>query len=229
VEPRLLILETSSAIAQVAVAEGPRLLGIRSLEESRRHARDLTPAVAEVLTGLGWKPRDLDGILVNRGPGSYTGLRVGIMSAKTLAYATGSALLAIDAFAAIAFQAPEEALAVQVIGDAQQDKLYVQRFARGEPGAAFAASSPLSIQTFTAWQEALPAGDWVSGPGLRSQERRLAAGVRTVDAAHRDAQPGSLLELGLARFLRGERDDLWTLEPLYLRPSAAEEQWDRKK
>jgi len=229
VEPRLLILETSSAVGKVAVAQGQRLLGLRCLEAARRHARDLAPAVADLLAGLGWKPQSLHAVIISRGPGSYTGLRVGLMSAKTLAYATGCALLAIDTFSAIAFQAPEEALCLDVIADAQQDKVYTQRFARPAPGEAFTAASALGIQLFGAWLETLLEGVWVSGPGLRGQERLLPSGVRAVDAAHWDPLPGSLLELGLARYQRGERDDLWTVEPLYLRPSAAEEQWQSKR
>jgi len=229
VEPRLLILETSSAVGQVALAEGQHLLGVRRLEASRRHARDLAPAVAELLAGRGWKPQALHAVIISRGPGSYTGLRVGLMSAKTLAYATGCALLAIDTFPAIAFQAPEEASCLDVIADAQQDKVYVQRFERQAAGEALATVSSLAIQQFDAWLEMLPEGSWVSGPGLRDQERRLPPAVQVVSPAHWDPQPGSLLELGLARYALGERDNLWTVEPLYLRPSAAEEQWQSKR
>src|SRR5262249_39039344 len=143
--PRLLILETSSQAGQVAVAEGERLLGVRSLDEARRHARDLAPAFGDLLAAQGWRPRDLDGVIVSRGPGSYTGLRVGIMSAKALAYATGCALLAVDTFAAIAAQAPPEALTLHVLADAQQDQLYVQPFRRAGAGADFVALSPLTI------------------------------------------------------------------------------------
>jgi tRNA threonylcarbamoyladenosine biosynthesis protein TsaB len=224
----LLILETSVQVGQVAIAEGPHLLGVRRIEEARRHARDLVPVVAELLTAQNWKPADLAGVVVSRGPGSYTGLRVGIMSAKTLAYATGCALLAIDTFAAIAIQAPDEALRLDVVADAQQDRLYVQRFERAAAGKPFTAASGLSIQTFPAWLDTLDGG-WATGPGLKGHERRLPPDTLAVDAAHWEPQPGSLLQLGLSRFLRGERDDLWRVEPLYLRPSAAEEQWQRNK
>jgi tRNA threonylcarbamoyladenosine biosynthesis protein TsaB len=228
VEPRLLLLETSGRVAQVAVAEGARLLGVRVLDETRRHARDLAPAVAELLAGRGWQPRQLDGVFVSRGPGSYTGLRIGIMSAKTLAYATGCALLAIDTFAAIALQASEEALRVDVIADAQQERVYAQRFERGTPEEGFVAVTPLSILPFADWLQALPEAGWVSGPGLRGRTQQLPAHLKVVDLAHWDPLPGSLLDLGLPRLQKGERDDLWALEPLYLRPSAAEEQWQQR-
>src|SRR4051812_49559549 len=108
--PRLLLLETSTGSSGfVALGAGPELLGTRRLDESRRHARDLAPAVSALLKEAGWKPRDISAVIVCRGPGSYTGLRVGLMSAKAFAYATGCALLGLDTFAAVALQAPAEA------------------------------------------------------------------------------------------------------------------------
>ena len=99
-------------------------------------ARNLAPAVSEMLAGLGWKPRDLQGVIVGRGPGSYTGLRVGLISAKIWAYATGCGLLAVETFAVIAAQVPEDVLRLEVIADAQQDRVYQQSFGRTAAGAA---------------------------------------------------------------------------------------------
>ena len=224
-QPRLLILETSLPAAQVALAEASQLVGVRRLDEARRQARDLAPAVRELLRERGWEPRDLHAILVSRGPGSYTGLRVGIMSAKALAYATGCALLAVDTFAATARQAPDDVLSLHVLADAQQDKIYIQWFRRDTPGADFTPAFALTIEPIDEWLPWLGAGACVSGPGLRKYASHLSPLVRLVEEGRREPQPQALLQLGLARYLRGERDDLWTVEPLYLRPSSAEEQW----
>jgi tRNA threonylcarbamoyladenosine biosynthesis protein TsaB len=207
----------------VALAWGENLVRARDLNEARRHARDLVPVTAELLAAEGWRPRDLHGVLVSRGPGSYTGLRVGIMSAKALAYATGCALLAVDTFAVIARQAPPEANCLDVVADAQQGKLYVQRFARPEPKVAALPTTGLSIQKGAEWLSLLGPAVWVSGPGLRLYGSQVPPGVRVTDPALWDPRPESLLQIGLARYQRGERDDLWKLEPLYLRPSSAEE------
>src|SRR5438105_482923 len=94
--PRVLVIETSLRVGLVALAQGERVLGERRLDEARRHARDLVPAVRDLLAAHGWKTRELDAVIVSRGPGSYTGLRVGAMSAKTLAYAAGCTLLGVD-------------------------------------------------------------------------------------------------------------------------------------
>ena len=100
--PHFLLLETSGRVGTVAVATEDTLLAQVSLDQAQRHARDLVPAIAQLLKGQGWTARDLAGIFVSRGPGSYTGLRVGLMSAKTLAYAIGCRLILVDTFAAIA-------------------------------------------------------------------------------------------------------------------------------
>lgn len=224
-EPRFLILETSGRIGEVGLAQGSQLLQVRKLDATRRHARDLVPAVTELLKKVDWRPRDLQAVLVSRGPGSYTGLRVGIMSAKTFAYATGCALLAIDTFAAIAARAAEAGPTLHVLADAQKDKLYVQRFARANENAQWLPQSELTIQPVADWLRSLSANEWISGPGARLVETRVPGNIRLAAEAQRDPSAESLLQIGWSRYQNGERDDLWTVEPLYLRPSAAEEQW----
>lgn len=221
--PRLLILETSSRSAQVALAEGAEMRAVRTLDEARRHARDLAPAMADLFAEQGWRPREVDAVLVSRGPGSYTGLRIGIMSAKTFAYAGGCTLLAVDTFAAVALQAPESIERVDALADAQQDKIYVQSFVR-ETGGWYPRSE-LAIRPFAEWLAMREAHAAVTGPGLRKWAARVPANVPVVDASLWEPKAASLLRLGLARYTAGERDDPYALEPLYLRPSSAEEQW----
>jgi tRNA threonylcarbamoyladenosine biosynthesis protein TsaB len=221
--PRLLILETSGRMGQVALARGPDVLAVRRLDEARSHARDLAPALSELLAAQGWRPRQVDAVVVSRGPGSYTGLRVGIMSAKTIAYATGCVLIALETFAAVAEQAPPAVQRLDVLADAQQDKVYVQSFGRASMG--WQALTPLAIRRYADWLAGRHAETWVSGPGLIRWESRLPAGVPRVAAGQWEPQAESLLRLALPRLNRGERDDIYALEPLYLRPSSAEEQW----
>jgi tRNA threonylcarbamoyladenosine biosynthesis protein TsaB len=222
-EPRLLLLETSGRVGWVAVARGETLLQAQRLDEARRHARDLAPAVAGLLAAQGWRPRELDGVLVSCGPGSYTGLRVGIMSAKAFAYATGCALVAVPTVAVVAEQAPAEAAIVDILADAQQDKVYVQRFVRDAVQAEWRPQSPLTIRPFGEWLSNRERGGWVTGPGLLVFRNRLPAEVPVVPAESWEPQPASLLRVGLRQLRRGEVNDCWSVEPLYLRPSAAEE------
>ncbi len=219
---RLLLIETSSPAGFVALAGNDRLLEVRRLDEPRRQARDLAPAVGELLRDHGWQPADVSAVVISRGPGSYTGLRVGVMSAKAFAYATGCALVTLETFAVIAAQAPPEARRLAVLADAQQDKVYVQEF------EGLTATGPLTVQPLSVWAAAQLAPVWVSGPGLKKWAGQLPSHLRPVEPALWDPQPASVLRLGLERFRAGQRDDVWTAEPIYLRPSAAEEQWDSR-
>lgn len=223
---RLLLLETSAQPGHVGLADGPRLLARRTLESGRHQARDLAPAIAELLHDQGWVPRDLAAVVVSRGPGSYTGLRVGIMSAKTLAYATGCRLLAIDTFAVIAARMPAECERVTILADAQKESIYLQTFARQHAG--WEAQTELSIRPVADWLAERDTLDWVSGPGLLRYAGQLAAEIRVTPQEYWLPGLDGLLELGGQRFQAGQRDDLFALEPLYLRASSAELQWQEK-
>ena len=225
--PKLLILETSGRVGRVALAFGAELGETRTLDESRRHARDLAPTVAELCAARGWAVRDLDGVIASIGPGSYTGLRVGLMTAKALAYATGCAVLGIETFAAVALQTPANADRVAVIADAQQQNVYVQNWRR-VPGG-WVAQDPLAIRPFAEWAATLEDGIWVSGPAVRLYEGRFAERNPIVPLEAREALPGSLLDLGLERWRARAANEVRTLEPIYLRPSSAEENWDKGK
>ncbi|MFO0967804.1 MAG: tRNA (adenosine(37)-N6)-threonylcarbamoyltransferase complex dimerization subunit type 1 TsaB [Gemmataceae bacterium] len=221
---RLLILETSQKVGTVALAEGERVRAERRLEEARRHARDLAPYARDLLAEQGWTARDLAGVVVSLGPGSYTGLRVGVMSAKALAYATGAALIGVETFAPLALQAPEDAPLVDVLEDAQQGRVYVQRFERSE--GVLRAAAPLRILSFAEWAAQAPPGLCATGPGL-ALHRTAPPGVTLTTEDHWRPAAASLLRLALPRLRAGERDDLYRLEPLYLRPSEAEQKWRR--
>jgi tRNA threonylcarbamoyladenosine biosynthesis protein TsaB len=171
---------------------------------------------------LSWRPSGVTGVVVSRGPGSYTGLRVGIMSAKAFAYAIGCPILAIDTFAMLALQACVSS--IEIIEDAQQERLYCQRFTL--EGRLPKPATELRIVPFAEWRDSLSADVRVTGPGLYRFGERL----RAEQLLPRDLwspRLEALHQLALDRLARGEHDDLWRLEPLYARPSSAEEQWQR--
>src|SRR5262245_64007809 len=135
---RLLLIETSGRVGEVGLGNDRAILSRRRLDQARRHARDLAPALRDLLREQSWRSTDITSVIVSRGPGSYTGLRVGIMAAKAFAFGVGCPVLGIDTFAVIAFQAGV-GNPVEVIADAQQERLYVQRF---------------TIDTATGWRRA---------------------------------------------------------------------------
>ncbi len=103
---KILALETSGLYGSAALAEDGQLVVEESLAPPVRSAQGLAPLLDRLLRSAGWRPADVGLIAVIDGPGSFTGLRVGLTTAKLYAYATGAAVLGIDAFAAIAHAVP---------------------------------------------------------------------------------------------------------------------------
>lgn len=221
----LLALETSGRHGSLALLADGEVREERRLEETgRRHAQTLVAELHELLERHRLQPRGLAAVAVSRGPGSFTGLRVGIVCAKTLAWAAGLKLLAVDTFAAIAAAAPEDAGLVCVVDDAQRDDLFVGVYRRNAAGVLI-AEGPVTIHPAEAWAASAPAAALVLGPAAPSLvERGLQSRVAD-NPARNLPQAGVVGRLAWDRFARGESDDVWTVSPFYLRASAAEEKW----
>lgn len=95
-EPLLLLLETATAVCSVVLSRGERMLASRTAPGEREHASVLAVYIREVTAEAGVSMEDIDGVVVSRGPGSYTGLRIGVATAKGICYALNKPLIAID-------------------------------------------------------------------------------------------------------------------------------------
>ena len=98
----ILGLETSTKICSVAISNGNKLLAIKEEGGAYSHSEKLTLFIQDVLSQAGLKLEDVDAIAVSKGPGSYTGLRIGVSVAKGLCYALSKPLIAIDTLQAMA-------------------------------------------------------------------------------------------------------------------------------
>lgn len=98
----ILNIETSTRVCSVALAKAGKLLALREASEANMHAKMLTTFVDEVLQAAGCKAEDLDAVAISQGPGSYTGLRIGLSTAKGFCYALDKPLIAVDTLQAMA-------------------------------------------------------------------------------------------------------------------------------
>jgi tRNA A37 threonylcarbamoyladenosine modification protein TsaB len=147
--------------------------------------------------------------------------------AKTLAFATRAEVMGVNALEVIARQAPTGgACALEAVMDAQRGQLFVGRFNRSATGETAWLGEPL-IADEGEWLAELKPGTVVTGPGLAKLVDRLPAGVTAVDRQYWQPTAAEVGQLGRQFYEGGRRDDLWKLAPLYLRPSAAEEKWNK--
>jgi tRNA threonylcarbamoyladenosine biosynthesis protein TsaB len=219
----ILGIETSGIGGSIALADARGCLAERSLSQAgRRHARTLVAELKSLLAGQNTDPDALDAVAVSIGPGSFTGLRVGIVCAKVLAYAVSAKLVAVETFLAIAAESPADVEAVQVVGDGQRGDLYVGRYAR-TPEGGWRRSGAIEIEPAGSWLESLRTGDVVSGPGLARHLEEASRRCRALDAGRHEPGAATIAGLGHGMAERGEFADVWTLEPFYLRRSGAEE------
>ena len=211
------------------------MLAERRLDPQLRTAQMLVPAIAEVLALAGVHPSDVRLVATTIGPGSFTGLRVGVTAAKTFAYAVGSEVLGVSTLEAIAHQCGPltSGVEVQPVLDAQRQELFVARFQSQAPLAGeelpqLVRLSADGIVAAETWLKSLPGGTIVIGPGLSKLVDRLPPAVISAPSSQWGPQAHTVGRLAWRDYQAGRRDDLWKLAPLYLRPSYAEEKAARK-
>lgn len=102
---RILHIETATNICSVALSEGEKLIALRESDQDKSHGALLTIFMDEVLKEGGLKPEDIDALSVSKGPGSYTGLRIGVSATKGFAYALDLPIIGIDTLLAMAIGA----------------------------------------------------------------------------------------------------------------------------
>ena len=218
-----LAIETSGPEGSVAAARDGVCLAERSLSRTgRRHARTLVAEIGELLASLGLAPRDVTLVAVSVGPGSFTGLRVGVTCAKTFAYAVGCGVAAVDTFEAFAANSPPDVARVEIVGDAQRGDVSLGRYTRTVEGN-WRREGAILIQSAEAWLAGLSDNTVVSGPAAAKYARELAGRCRMLPAECHAPCAAAVALIGERHAREGRLADLWRLEPVYIRPSGAEE------
>ena len=198
----------------------------------------LFPMLKQVFAKAGRKLADLELIAIATGPGLFTGLRVGVVTAKTLAYVHGTPLIGVNTLEVIANQtyklSPPSVLAgarvIKSVLNAQRQQLFAGSYRIGDvvPEHLQEISANQILDRAT-WLERLADGDLLTGTGLNpivdTIQTMTAISYMKIPIADEHLWECSAVgvgELGWRRFMAGQRDDFWTLEPFYFRPSYAE-------
>jgi tRNA threonylcarbamoyladenosine biosynthesis protein TsaB len=219
----VLAIDTSTLHAAVVVRRADGAEFHAPVDPDSRHGRRLIPSIRDMLAEAGLEVSDLGAIAVGTGPGSFTGLRIGLTAAKTLAYVNDTPLVALDSLEVLAWGAPQGALRIAAWVDAQRQDVFTADFARPHPGGPLRRASPTRLESAYATLADLAPGTYlVVAEPLRSRFN-WPPDIVLAPAAAAFPDGRALLRLALAALEEGRRDDPWSLEPLYLRRSAAEE------
>ncbi|WP_315095677.1 tRNA (adenosine(37)-N6)-threonylcarbamoyltransferase complex dimerization subunit type 1 TsaB [uncultured Cellulomonas sp.] len=224
----VLALDTSAAVAVALTDDTGALLAARSDAQQRHHAELLTPMIAAVLAEAGVDRRELTSVVVGTGPAPFTGLRVGLVTARTLALALGIPAHGVPSLDAVALRASHvlppgtDAL---VATDARRREVYWALYRLVAPGRIEVLAGPEVASPPDVAADPRTAGAVALGRGAALYADVL--GTTPLDALDLlDPDPAELARLALARRAAGEA--LGT-EPLYLRRPDAVPQAARKR
>lgn len=163
----ILSIETGTDICSVALANDGELMALRESDEGRDHAKKVALFVDELLKETGVQPDDLDAIAVGKGPGSYTGLRIGVSFAKGMCYALDIPLIAIGSLDALTEVAREDfdagildlednewagAYLVPMV-DARRMEVYTQIFSTSGDSLTDVSAEVIDADSFSEWRQ----------------------------------------------------------------------------
>ena len=219
----ILCIETGTDICSVGIARDGELMSLRESDQGRDHAKQVAVFVDELLRETGVKPDELDAVAVGMGPGSYTGLRIGVSFAKGLCYGLNIPLLAVGSLEALTDVAIKdyEAGIIQVEGwdeaflcpmvDARRMEVYTQIFNSQCEAQSEVSAEIITEDSFSQWRAK---GKLVIfGNGAAKCQEMLP------DAIYIDVAPSArgLTRIAHQLFEAGKTEDIAYFEPFYLK------------
>lgn len=232
----ILAIDTATQVSSVAVASEERLSAELTMQGRLTHSETLMPHIEQVLKMAGLTKDKLEGIVVSQGPGSFTGLRIGLAAAKALSYALEVPLAGVSTLAALACHYPVTGVRLVAMLDAQKGNAYVQAFHWEKQSGVMqlVPESEISVA-------ALP--EIVADCGVSGKETVLLGDIVQKKVAGKLPLPENVslapaylvmpraacvARLGLEKLVAGETSNVMDMEPFYLRRSEAEVLWEQR-
>jgi len=218
----LLAVDTSTTSCSVALFSGGRLLAEAVYAAGKTHSRHLMSMIHRMLEKCRCQPGDIGGIAVTRGPGTFTGLRIGISTVKGLATATGAPVVGVSSLAALAFPFALHGGPVVAMIDARRGEIYHSLYhGATQPGTRASVDAPAAVAA------ALPENAILVGSGALLYQgffENRCPRIRFADATQHVIRAAYVGMLALERFKHQDVDPIDALIPEYIRKSDAQVQ-----
>lgn len=230
----ILSIDSSTPVAGVAIVDERKIWAENFLNTGYTHSEKLLPMIAQTLEQAKLTIADIDAIAVTKGPGSFTGLRIGMATVKGLAQVTGAKLIGIPTLDALAYNLWGYQGLICPILNARRQEVYTA-FYEMQNNVLVRVSDYVAISPEKLALKLLELDKpiWFLGDGVLEYKELLAA--RLSEQAHWVplnnllTRASSVAILGLEEIKKGKEDDLFSLEPFYLRKSEAELKWEAQQ
>ena len=221
---KVLGIETSGLVGNIAVCDGNRVVARKSYGKNFSHGKEIVSTIELLFNEIKWDPSNIDLIAVSTGPGSYTGLRVGVTCAKTLAYGLEKPVIDVPTLDVLVENVKDNsAKTICPVLDAKRKSVYACIYERtginNRKCTDFLIISPDSLI------DILPESTLIFGDGIPLYREIFTQKNLTIveDEKLCIADAADVARLGLERYEQGIRCEINALAPLYLRKSEAEE------
>ncbi len=223
---RALALETSGRQGSVALAEDGVAIAVERFDYGLQNAAKILPLIDGLCRSHSWAPSDLRELYISIGPGSFTGLRIGVTIVKTLAFVTGAAVIPVQTVDVLAENAPTDARELIIVLDAKRGQIFTSRLVRDAAGWRQVEPPHLDRLVDILARAGRPV--YLLGDGIPYHRDSFTESPEVVLTAS-DTWVGRaevVAALGHQLALRGSTVDPMSLVPLYIRRPEAEEKMD---
>ena len=229
----ILAIDTATMVSSVAVADEKKLLGELTVQTRLTHSETLLPHIQQILEMSGVAKNQLTGVAVSLGPGSFTGLRIGLGAAKAIAYGLDIPIIGVPTTEALAWHYPVPNVVTVPFIDAQKGNVYSAVYAW--QNGTIAEVLPVQVYTLDEALElcqrqkgtVMAVGDMVQKK-LAGRED-LPANLQIPPQHTLMPRAANVAMAGLARLSQGRLDSVMNLEPIYIRRSEAEVLWEKRQ
>ena len=222
---RILAADTCTSSGSIAFLDGEQTVLEWTLLTAQTHNRRLLKTIHSLLHEAGWTLDDIDAFAVTRGPGSFTGLRIGLTTLKTLAWALGKPFIAVTSLEALAAPFALGSLPVCSLLDAQKQQVYWGRFLPDGKGS-MSLTDPYEVLAAKALTERISARTIFCGNGWMTYgellKRELGELAVAAPSPFHLIRASFVAQIAASRLSGGQADDPASSVPLYIRPSEAE-------
>jgi tRNA threonylcarbamoyladenosine biosynthesis protein TsaB len=226
-------IDTTAVAASVALVKDGKILSEFYTNVGLQHSRTLMPMIESMLSCCGIAPNQIDRFGVTVGPGSFTGLRIGMATAKGIVQGGNKKLIAIPTLDTLAQNLNHYPGIICPIMNAQKKQVYTAIYKSTETGME-RLSDYQAIEAETLAEQLLALGEtvWFTGDGVDAFadvfRAKLGAQCRLADGNTVLPRAGALAMLAAERAEQEQFDDLYQAELIYIRKSEAEVQWEAR-
>jgi tRNA threonylcarbamoyladenosine biosynthesis protein TsaB len=231
---KVLALESSSAVASAAIVDEHKLVAECILNHKKTHSQKLLPMVEKVLDSAELRVQDIDAFAVAYGPGSFTGLRIGVCTVKALAQAFNKPVIGVSTLDGLAYNMACATGLICPIMDARRDQVYTSIYkwdCHGLHRLDEYMAIPVNnlVDMLKKWDKPVSfCGDGVFVYRDVVQEEMKDRAI-FAPPTHVMQRASSIAWLGLKKVLKGCTQNYWELQPFYLRKSQAEQKFDKRR